>query len=331
MPPAHTIVLRRSDVAGLLSVDECILAVERMFRTYGAGGSAPPGILGIRSAEGGFHIKAGLYGDGRTYCAAKINANFPGNGQRFGLPTIQGVIVLFDGENGHALAILDSIEITIQRTGAATAIAAKYLARDDAAVVTLCGCGEQGRSQLRSLLKVRELKKAYVYDTDHRKARLLADEFSPILSIEPITAEDLPASVERSRICVTCTTSRRHFLNRDNVVPGTFVAGVGADSEEKQELDPRLFLSAKVVTDITAQCAAIGDLHHALAQGLIGVSGVYAELGEIVAGRKPGRTTDDEITLFDSTGMALQDAAAAVFVYRKAVELGAGERITFNE
>jgi ornithine cyclodeaminase/alanine dehydrogenase len=330
MIPRGTLLLNRNDVAQLLGIDECIGAVERAFKMYGEGTVLPPGILGVHVKDGGFHIKAGVLDHAKSYFVAKVNANFPQNKRRFGLPTIQGIVILSNAENGYPLAVMDSIEITIQRTGASTAVAAKYLARSDSKVVTICGCGNQGRIQLRSLLRVRALKRAFVYDTDEHQARLLADEFPDELSVEPITKENLAASLRKSDICVTCTPSKQFFVNHDDVTPGTFIAGVGADSEEKQELDPALFTSNKIVVDVLEQCATIGDLHHALTQGLVKKSDVHAELGDIVAGKKPGRASNEEIIIFDSTGMALQDAAAAILVYEKAASAGIGSRLDFS-
>src|SRR5215469_700870 len=126
-----TLLLKRKDIASLLSLEECMAAVEQAFRLYAEGKTVPPGVLGIHAREGGFHIKAGLLDLNRTYFAAKTNANFPQNRKRFGLPLIQGVIVLCDGENGYPLALMDSMQITIIRTGAATGVAAKYLARQE--------------------------------------------------------------------------------------------------------------------------------------------------------------------------------------------------------
>jgi alanine dehydrogenase len=328
--PAATLLLARSEVASLLTLDECIPAIERVFRMHGEGKASPPGILGIRAQEGGFHIKAGLMESGKNYFVAKVNANFPRNNTRFGLPTIQGLILLSDADRGSPLAVMDSIEITIQRTGAATAVAANYLAREDARVVTICGCGAQGRIQLQSLLKVRPLELAYVYDLDPEKAVSFAEQFPGPLKVLPVTGAELLSSLKKSDIIVTCTPSGRYYLERDSVAPGTFIAAVGADSEEKQELDPLLFRGTRIVADILEQSATIGDLHHALEKDVLRRSDVYAELGEIVAGRKAGRFSNDEITIFDSTGMALQDAAAAALVYERATEGGAGTLMSFN-
>jgi len=314
----------------LLSIDECIAAVEKAFKLYGEGRAAPPGILGIHARGGGFHIKAGLLEVGRSYFVAKTNANFPQNPPRFGLPAIQGVIALCDAESGYPLALMDSIEITILRTGAATAVAAKHLARSDSSVATICGCGNQGRIQLRALEKALPLKRIYAFDRDAELSAQFADEMSAALRIEAQVARDLKHAVGQSDVCVTCTPAKEYFLKKEYVRPGTFIAAVGADNAEKQELDPQLFVANKIVVDILEQCATIGDLHHALEKGLLAKSDVHAELGEIVAGKKTGRASKEEITIFDSTGMALQDAAAAAVVFEKAVQNKTGMAIDFG-
>jgi alanine dehydrogenase len=281
-------------------------------------------VLAIHASDGGFHIKAGLLELGRPYFVAKVNANFPQNTKRFGLPLIQGVIVLCDAENGCPLALLDSMEITIIRTGAATGLAAKYLARRDAKVATICGCGNQGRITLKALAAVRRLTRAYAFDIDEASARRFADELSTETGIEVSAVSDLAQAIKGSDICVTCTPSKRYFLNHEFISPGTFIAAVGADNPEKQEIDPALLVSNKIIVDSLEQCATIGELHHALEQGLVTKADVHAELGEVIAGKKAGRTSDEEIIIFDSTGTALQDVAAAAIVYERAVSVGMG-------
>ena len=324
MKSQGTLLLSRSDVAELLGIEECIAAVERVFQLYGEGKTQPPGILGVHAHDGGFHIKAGLLDLDRSFFAAKINANFPHNANRFGLPLIQGVIVLADGQNGYPLAIMDSMEITIQRTGAATAVAAKYLARPDSKSILICGCGNQGRVSIQALSKIFSLEHAFAFDVDETQARRFANELSAQLKIAVETTNDLGDALKRSEICVTCTPSTRFFLKQDDVQPGTFIAAVGADSETKQELDPTLLAQNKTVADIVEQCASIGELHHAIASDLMTKQQVHAELGDVVSGTKPGRTSPDEIIVFDSTGMALQDVIAAATVFTKAVDNGVG-------
>jgi alanine dehydrogenase len=272
---------------------------------------------------------AGLRLPGRAYFAAKTNANFPGNRERFGLPTIQGIVLLFDAEDGVPLAVLDSIQITILRTGAATAVAATRLARIESRTATDVGCGEQGRVQLAALLEVLPIEQVFVSDADPDRARRFAEERSRELSISVEAAPDLPAAVRSSDVCVTCTPSRAPLVWNDDVRDGTFLAAVGADSAEKQELDPRILARAKVVVDSLEQCVGIGELHHAIAAGLVTNADVHAELADLVGGRRPGRETAEEVTIFDSTGTALEDVAAAAAVYEKALAAGRGARFRF--
>ncbi len=327
----ETLVLARRHVRDLLGLDETIAAVESAFRLHAEGRSLAPGVLEVRSREGGFHIKAAGLDLGRLYFAAKTNANFPDNPRRHGLPAIQGVIALCDADNGCPLAVMDSMEVTVQRTAAATAVAAKWLARPDADAVTVCGCGTQGRAQLRALLRVLPLRKAYAFDAEEERARAMARELSAELGIEVEPVRDHAEALGKSTVCVTCTPSPRPFLFRNQVRPGTFVAAVGADSPQKSELDPGLMAAATVVTDVLDQCAVMGDLHHALDAGVLTREDVHAELAELVTGRKPGRRSPEEITVFDSTGTALEDVAAAALVYEKAMAAGAGLRIALGE
>jgi alanine dehydrogenase len=280
-------------------------------------------VFGLHVPDGGFHVKIAGLPLSRCYVAAKLNANFPGNPAR-GLPTIQGVVVLSDGETGQPLALMDSMEITALRTGAATAVAARYLARPDARVATIIGCGRQGRIQLAALAKVRKLERVYAVDRDPATAARFAEEMSAALALDVTAAGTIAETGPRSDICVTCTPSQVPLLGREDVAPGSFIAAVGADNEDKQELDATLMAAGTVVVDSLEQCAMIGDLHHALAQGLVSTADVHAQLAEVVAGRKPGRRSPDEIIIFDSTGVAIEDVAAAAVVYEKAAGAGRG-------
>ena len=317
-------MLSRQDVAALLTLDECTAAVAEAFRLRGEGKLRPSGMLGVLASGGGFHIKAAVL---RNFFAAKVNGNFTDNPARFSLPAIQGVIVLCDAENGRPLAVMDSIEITTLRTAAATSVAARHLARSSSTVVTICGCGTQGRAQLRALARAFPLRLAFVWDVEIKRAHIMAKELGPELGIEITPAEGLATAVSHSDLCVTCTPSRKPFLRREWLRPGMFIAAVGADSPDKQELDPSTLSSAKVVADVLDQCVEVGELHPAIAARATTREQVYAELSEIAAGLKPGRTSEEELIVFDSTGTALQDVAAAAAVYEKAVRLGRGARI----
>ena len=319
-----TLILSRTEVLDLLSLPECIDAVEAAFRLHAEGHTLDRGVLSVHASGGGFHIKAaGLVG-ARSYFAAKTNGNFSDNPRRWGLPTIQGTIVLADAANGTPLAVMDSGSVTALRTGAATAVAAKYLARADARTATIVGCGVQGEVQLAAVTAVLPLRRIMLVDIDHTRAEDLAARAAANRGVQVEPIKDLRAALRDSDVCVTCTTSRRAFLGAHDVAPGTFIAAVGADNPEKQELEPSLLASATLVVDVLQQCAEIGELHHALAAGVLTPEQVHAELADVVVGRRPGRTSRDEITIFDSSGTALQDVAAAVAVYEKASESGRG-------
>ncbi len=317
--------LNRRDVASLLTLGECIDAVADAFLRHArAELPAGPGVLGTHVLGGGFHVKTAALGASPGYFAAKINANFPDNHLRHGLPTIQGVIALFDVVSGRPLALLDSIEITILRTAAASAVAARHLARADARVVTICGCGPQGRSHLRALMLVRPITHAFAVDVDRERASRFADELGAELAIEVTPNEPLAAAVRASDICVTCTPARQPILRAESMRPGLFIAAVGADSPDKQELEPTVLAQSKVVVDLLEQAASIGELHHAIQAGVMTTSDIHAELGQVLAGQRPGRTSDEETFVFDSTGTALQDVAAASLVFDRAQRSGRG-------
>ena len=329
MERERALLFNRSDVQELLSLDECIAAVEKVFRRQGEGKIPPSGILGVRTQSGGLHVKTACLSGAKNYIVAKLNTNFPQNYARFGLPTIQGVIVLYDADNGRLLAVLDSIEITLKRTAAATAVAAKYLARKNSAVATICGCGEQGRAQVRALSLMLPLKKVYAFDLDPNASLRFAAQLSRELNIDVEPVRTLPDAIRTSDVVVTCTPAKEFFVHKKDVAPGTFIAAVGADDSHKNEIDPAVLASAKVVGDNLEQVCSIGDTHHAIVKGLMRKKDVHAELAEVVAGEKTRRTTEAEIIVFDSTGVAIQDAAAAAIVYEKALTVGVGNHFGF--
>jgi ornithine cyclodeaminase/alanine dehydrogenase-like protein (mu-crystallin family) len=319
-----TLVLTRADVAALLPAPLCLEAVACAFVAHAEGRTLPPGVLGIPAGQGGFHVKAAGVSLGRRYFAAKVNGNFAANPAERGLPAIQGVIVLADADTGAPLAILDSIEVTALRTAATTALAARHLARPAASVATVVGCGVQGRYHVRALAHALPLRRVWLHDILPERARRLAGDLTAELGLPVAAAPDLPAAVRSSDVCVTCTPARSPLLGPRDVPPGLFLAAVGADDEAKQELAPEILAAAAVVADHVEQCATIGELHHAIGRGLMSRADVRAELWEVVAGRRVARTSARDVVVFDSTGTALQDVAAAAAVYERALERRAG-------
>lgn len=310
-----TLVLTRRDICGLMAPADWLEAVETGFRAAASGQAHAPPPMEIEGAGGAFHGKGASLALERRYAALKLNGNFPGNAARHGLPTIQGAILLCDGDTGRLLAIMDSIEVTLRRTAAASALAARHLARPLSESVLICGCGEQGRAHLLALRDVLPLKRCFVWDIDPARSKRFAQAMrDPALSVDAVP--DLPGRADVDAV-VTCTTATRPFLGAAMVRDGTFVAAVGADSPAKSEIMPDLMAKAVVVADVLSQCEAMGDLRHAIAAGL-DRNHVHAELADLVSGARPGRTGDDQITLFDSTGTAIEDVAAAAMIYERA-------------
>lgn len=323
-----TLILTRGDLARLMKFSDYVDAVENGFSLLAAGRILGAGVLDVPGQNGMFHVKGASLPIGESiYVAVKVNGNFPENAKRYGLPTIQGAIILCDGLRGFPLALLDSTEITLQRTGAATALAARHLARHNSRTAMVCGCGMQGRIQLRALKHVLPLSGAFAFDQDEAAAALFAQEMTSQLGFPVSVVRQVTEGAEQSDVIVTCTTSHHFYLTRNAVRKGAFIAAVGADSHDKQEVDPKLLASSKVVADILDQSARIGDVHHAIQANLMTRADVHAELHEVLSGAKPGRESDEEIIVFDSTGTAIQDAAAAAIAFQRAAEQGVGRVI----
>jgi ornithine cyclodeaminase/alanine dehydrogenase-like protein (mu-crystallin family) len=323
--PPPVLILSRSDVQALMDRSDYLEAVEAGFRAAAEGKASSPLPMAIEGDGGTFHAKAAFFEHRRHYVALKLNGNFPGNPAR-GLPTIQGAILLSDGDTGSLLAIMDSIEVTLRRTAAATALAARYLARPQSQSILICGCGDQAMAQYEALKDLFPLVTGFAWDRDLPRAQAFATAATDQSCTFAAIAE-LAEDARSADIVVTCTTAHEPFLGIEHVRPGTFIAAVGADSPEKNEVKPELMAQATVVADVLAQCMVMGEIHHAFEADMVDRSCVHADIGQLVTGARPGRTNDDEITLFDSTGTALQDVAAAALIYERALQDENGLRI----
>lgn len=319
-----TRLLTRSDIAAVVTLPDCIAAVEQAFHDYDTGRLAKSASLGVRAEHGTFHVKAAR----STVFAAKINANFPANPSRYGLPTVQGVMAVMDLDRGALLAVMDSTLITTLRTAAATAVAAKHLARINASVAAIIGCGVQGRASALALKEVRPLRRVQLWDVEHSVIDACAADLTGA-DLEVVRATSLDAAVTGADMIVTCTPARDPFLHAHHVRPGVFVAAVGADNPQKCELTPALMATARVVPDLLEQATQMGDLRFAIASGQLTAADVHGELGAVVSGRVPGRRADEEIFVFDSTGTALQDVVVASLAVARARERGIGTGFEF--
>jgi alanine dehydrogenase len=324
-----TVLLSGADIRSLMKPADWFRAVEAGFVASKQGRTLSPAPMHIPVPGGGFHAKGAYLASDRGYVALKLNGNLPGNLQRTGLPTIQGAVLLCDAGTGSVLAILDSIEVTVMRTAAASAVAASRLARKASSTLLICGCGQQAMPHAVALTDVLPIRKIFASDIKPGKADSFASAAREQLGIEVEAIDCFSKVSPRSDVIVTCTTSTTAFLGAEHLSPGAFVAAVGADSSGKSEIALDLMEQAKVVVDVFEQCVVMGDLRLATASSALSSSDVHADLGEIVSGAKSGRTNEDEIIVFDSTGTAIEDVASAAVIYERAIQSGHGASFAF--
>jgi ornithine cyclodeaminase/alanine dehydrogenase-like protein (mu-crystallin family) len=307
-------VLAREFIAARMTSRAYVVAVRRAFEQLAHGKIQVPPVGHVQGFDGAFHVKSATGLDLPRRVAIKINGNFPENPSRHGLPTIQGVIALFDAECGRLLALMDSVEVTAQRTAAASVVAAQLLANPDARRVALIGCGTQARYHLNAFLDAFAIRSVACNDLDTDAASRLAAA-AAARGLDAHVALSARAAAEGADIVVTSTVSRTPILGCDDVAAGCFIAAVGADNPHKHEIAPELLHLSHVVPDVLAQASVMGDLHHALKAGTMRATDVYGELADLVAGRIAGRTRVDQIFVYDSTGTAIADLAAANAIF----------------
>jgi ornithine cyclodeaminase/alanine dehydrogenase-like protein (mu-crystallin family) len=263
--------------------------------------------------------------------AIKVVSLYPKNPAR-GLAFIQAAVMVFEADTGRPIALLEGSMLTAIRTGAASGAAADILARRDASTVTIFGAGVQGRTQMEAVCSVRKIEMAYVFDRNPEKSKVFAQQMSgqgPIPADLRVATDARQAVQEADIICAATTSSTPVFADHD-LKPGVHICAVGSYTPEMQEVPSETIQRAKVVVDSrSATLAEAGDLIQPLRQGLIQEGHVYAELGELLLGRKPGRQSETEITYFKSVGIAAQDAMAAQLAFQNAQKLGLGHSVNF--
>jgi alanine dehydrogenase len=278
---------------------------------------------------GSAHVKAGLFPGSHSVLAAKVNVNLPDNWNRHGLPTIQGALLLVDAVEGRPLAVMDSTALTAIRTAATAMLAAQFGARKQSKVAAVIGCGAQAGYQVESLLACFPIEEIRIFDIDEIRARAFAAAVASDVT-RAIPASSVSGAVDGADICITCTTSKQPVLTDDMKLAGCFVAAMGADNPEKCEIAPALMARARIFADDIEQCAAGGDLAHALRTGAVSRDLVHADLAALAAGHKSGRGAADELVIFDSCGSGVQDVAAAWLAYRTARANGMGTRFSLT-
>lgn len=287
-----------------------------------------PPIQNMANAEvhGEIDVKSALVLKPRSYACVKVASGFLRNAEQ-GLPTSFATVLLLDGDTGVPLALMDGDLVTNWRTGAAAAVATKHLSRPQSETVGLIGSGVIAGMALRAVCRVRPVRRARVWappvEMRNAFARTLSAELG--ISVEPVDSPE--KAVRPADVVITATPSRQPLVTPDMVRPGTHINAIGADGPGKQELDARVTAGAKLVVDRLGQCRVAGELQHPLRLGLMKEEDVYAEIGAIVSGARPGRTSPDEITVFDATGVAVQDLVVAILVYERVKQDDLGTRI----
>jgi ornithine cyclodeaminase/alanine dehydrogenase-like protein (mu-crystallin family) len=322
-------LLSGRDLERLLRPETTIKALREAYSALAANRGDQGRSVGFTVEGGSIHVKSGLLPGSRLAFASKVNVNLPENAKLRGLPTIQGVVVVSDAKDGRPLAVMDSIALTGIRTAATAALAAQYGGRRDSTCAAIIGCGAQARYQLEAMRSVFALRTIRVFDIDKARAEAFAAAYS-MQDCIVTPAPNISAAIAGVDICITCTTSKSTVLTEDLELKGCFVAAVGADNPEKQEIAPGLMRRARILVDDLEACASGGDLNHALRSDAVSKDHVHADLAELASGRKQGRMTADELVIFDSSGSGVQDVAAAWAAYREASRTGIGVRFDLS-
>lgn len=326
----NTLLLGIKDVEKLLSIKDVISAVEEGFIAYHAGKVQQPDIMSIEVGEynGETDIKS-CYNNLNEMISIKVASGFYDNGKTNSLPTMIGTILLLDARNGFPLCIMDGSLITGIRTGAAGAISSKLLARKNSRVAAVLGSGGQARMQIYALCQVMDICEVRVYSKSRAGCQQYKDDVEKNTSAKVVVCESPDSAMQGADIAISTTPSKEYFIEESSVAPGMHLIAVGADMEGKNEWDPRIFKGAKIVNDSIAQCCSRGETRNAILAGVITREDIYAEIGALLAGEKPLRESDDEITIFDATGMGIQDNVTAVKVFEMAKKEGLGTYFEF--
>jgi alanine dehydrogenase len=322
-------LLTGEEIKRVLPMRQAIEAVKGAFAQLSAGRADVPlrTALNVPSHNGvTLFMPAFLaaHGQAAPLMALKIVSVFNDNPDK-GLPLIHALVVVVNAETGEPDAVMDGTYLTALRTGAASGAATELLAREDARVAAVIGAGAQGRTQLEAVCAVRTIEEAWICDIEPERAETYAAEMDERVAATVSAARSPAEAVRQADVICTATTSSRPVFDDADVRPGTHINAIGAYTPKMQEIPPQTVLRAKVVIDHhEAALAEAGDLLIPMQQGLMRADHIYAELGEIVAGDRPGRESAEEITLFKSVGVAVQDVAAASAVLEAARETGLG-------
>ncbi|HHI02215.1 MAG TPA: ornithine cyclodeaminase family protein [candidate division Zixibacteria bacterium] len=322
------LLLSRDDVIRVLEMPDCMDVVEKAFAELASGTAVLPLRIPISPPDGlSLYMPAYLKELGALAC--KVVTVYKNNPTKHNLPTVIGKVLLQDPETGDVICIMDGGYLTAVRTGAASGVATKYLAKEDIGQTAgILGAGVQAKMQLWAVAVARKLSKALVYDISDKAVNSFISEMSAKLNLEIKKADSPDGLLAEADIICTATSSATPIFDGNKVRPGTHINGIGSHTPNARELDTAIVKKSKFIADSYEACLKeAGDIMIPIDEGALDRSHMFAELGEVVTGKKPARESNDEITLFKSNGLAIQDVATAKLVYDKAKEAGAGTNI----
>lgn len=324
------LLLSRKDVEAVLTMENCLAAVEGAFAELARGKAIMPqrAVISVVEHQGVFLGMPAYIGGDTNALGLKVVTVYPQNPTKYKIPTIFGTLMLCDPATGRAIAIMDAGYLTAVRTGAASGVATRYLARKEAKTCALFGAGIQARKQLEAIKAVRAIEKVMVLDVVADARDAFVRDMAEVLGIEVVASEDAQAAVTVADIIVTASSSPTPVFDGNWIKPGTHINNIGSHSPKARELDTTTVKRAKFVADLEeANLAEAGDLLIPMEEGAVTADHIYANLGQIVIGEKPGRENPEEITVFKSCGLAIQDVSTALAVYNTARERGMGTEV----
>lgn len=326
-----TLLLSKEQVGNLISMKEVIGTVEEAYKAFSGGQVVQPDYIGIHLPEprGEIDFKVGYCKTNEIISMKASSGGFLDNPTAHGVPNGMGSVLLFDGRSCALICVMDGSLLTGLRTGASGAVSVKALARKNARKVTCIGTGNQARMQIRAISLVMQIEEIHAWSRNPETRERFKADIEEEFGIPVILADSKQEAVEQADILITTTRGKGPLVEASWVKPGTHIVAIGTDMRGKQEFEPEIFRHAKIVNDSISQCIDKGETWHPLNEKIIALDDIHGELGEILLGTKPGRENDEEITIFDSTGMAIQDNTTAEKIYRNALKNNVGTFFAF--
>lgn len=326
-----TLLLKKEDVSRLICMSDVIGAVEGAYKAFNSGQVEQPDYMSIHlpPPRGEIDFKLGYNKVNEVISMKASSGGFVDNPTVYGVPGGMGTILLFDARSCALICVMDGSLITGLRTGAAGAVSVKALARKGATKITSIGTGTQARMQIRAITEVMKVQEIYAWDSNPDTLGNYKRDIESEYSIPVVMTGSKKEAVEQADILITTTRGTGSLVEAQWVKPGTHIVAIGTDQRGKQELDPEIFRSAKLVVDSISQCTEKGETWHPLHKKIITKDDIHGEIGEVLLRKKRGRETDEEITIFDSTGMAIQDNTTSVQIYDDAMERNVGTLFEF--